>query len=292
MPLVSIGMPVYNGARFVRQALDAILAQDFADMEIIISDNASSDESCDICEAYARSDKRIKVYRQAENIGAAKNYNFVFSKATGRYFKWAAHDDLIRKGFIARCIEEFEKADVAPVIVYPRAEFIDEAGAVIEPCDDRIMSTRGPASARLFHFTQSIVMSTPIGGLMDREIVSKTRLIDSFVGSDYVFLAEAILRGGIIRIDEHLFLRRLHEDMSRRANVTHQEVLQWFDPRATASRLSIRQKLYLEYYRSVLRCEAISALQKLQCCVALTAGIPLRRVRVEIGKIRRKLFRR
>lgn len=288
MPLVSIGLPVYNGAKFVRHALDSILAQSFTDFELIISDNGSDDQTYEICEEYAQRDSRISLYRQEENLGAARNFNFVFSKARGKYFKWAMHDDLIREDFLARCVEVFDNAPVAPVIVYPKSEFIDEAGSVVAPGEDRMVCASPYAPVRLFHFTQTIDRATPVCGLMDREMAAKTSLIGSFVGSDYVFLAEVTLLGRVIRINEPLFQRRLHEGMSRRANVSHDDALRWFDPSAT-TRLSIRQKLYLEYFRSVLRSPAIGLLEKLACTMSLALGIPIRRARVIAGRWRRRL---
>ena len=95
-PLVSIGLPVYNGDRYLAEALDSILAQSFADFELIISDNASTDGTQDICETYARRDERIVYSRLPENLGAAPNYNRLVEMARGELFKWAAHDDRIK----------------------------------------------------------------------------------------------------------------------------------------------------------------------------------------------------
>lgn len=93
-PAVSIGMPVYNGAQYIREALDSLLAQTFSDFELIISDNASSDATKAICEEYARRDSRIRYVRQSENKGAAANFRFVLDRAKADLFMWAAYDDL------------------------------------------------------------------------------------------------------------------------------------------------------------------------------------------------------
>lgn len=92
-PMVSIGMPVYNGERFIREALDSLLAQTFADFELIISDNASTDATASICGQYAKQDSRIRYLRQESNIGAAANFRFVLDQAVAPYFMWAACDD-------------------------------------------------------------------------------------------------------------------------------------------------------------------------------------------------------
>ena len=100
VPRVSIGLPVLNGEKYVAEALDAILAQSFLDFELIISDNASTDATPDICADYARRDARIRLHRHPSNLGAAPNFNFVFQRSRGEYFKWAAHDDQISSDFI------------------------------------------------------------------------------------------------------------------------------------------------------------------------------------------------
>lgn len=93
-PLVSIGMPVYNGEKYIRQALDSLMSQTYKNFELIISDNASTDETRKICEEYAKRDKRIKYMQQKENTGDTNNFKFVLEQATGEYFMWASHDDL------------------------------------------------------------------------------------------------------------------------------------------------------------------------------------------------------
>src|SRR5512145_868606 len=119
-PRVSIGLPVYQGARFIRNALESILAQTHEDFELIISDNASTDGTEAIVRAYAERDRRVKYHRNARNVGAAQNFNRVFSLASGEYFQWVAHDDVLAPACIARCVEVLDRErDV--VLCYGRA---------------------------------------------------------------------------------------------------------------------------------------------------------------------------
>lgn len=104
-PLVSIGMPVYNGAEYIQEALDSLLEQSFTDFELIISDNASTDTTQSICEQYAQRDSRIRYVRQDMNQGALANFHFVLSQANGSLFMWAAHDDLWAPGYLLAAIE-------------------------------------------------------------------------------------------------------------------------------------------------------------------------------------------
>src|SRR5688500_7627492 len=91
-PLLSIALPVYNGERYLRETLDSLLNQSFADYELVIVDNASTDATEAIAREYADGDGRITYHRNPENVGAARNFNAAFEMTSGRYFKWAAHD--------------------------------------------------------------------------------------------------------------------------------------------------------------------------------------------------------
>lgn len=92
-PAVTIGMPVYNGATFIRRALDSVLAQDFRDLEVLISDNASTDDTATIIAAYVARDQRIRYVRHESNVGSLNNFIYVLKNARGRWFSWLAHDD-------------------------------------------------------------------------------------------------------------------------------------------------------------------------------------------------------
>lgn len=93
-PKVSIGMPVYNGEKYIREAVNSLLSQNFVDFELIISDNASTDKTQEICEQYVIRDPRVIYIRQPINIGAISNFSFVRDQARGEYFMWAAADDI------------------------------------------------------------------------------------------------------------------------------------------------------------------------------------------------------
>ena len=98
---ISIGLPIYNGGEAVRRALDGLIAQSHSHFELIISDNASTDdETRAITEEYARHDSRIRLTRQPVNLGAVQNFIWVLQQARGDYFMWAAHDDFWSQNFI------------------------------------------------------------------------------------------------------------------------------------------------------------------------------------------------
>ena len=119
-PLVSVGLMVYNGGRFLRGTLDSLLSQTFTNFELIISDNCSTDDTSAICVEYAERDARIRYYRAERNMGAGWNTRRVLSLATAKYFKLAAHDDRCEPRFLERCVEALER-DPALVLAYPNS---------------------------------------------------------------------------------------------------------------------------------------------------------------------------
>src|SRR3970282_1355163 len=103
-PLVSMGMPTHNGARFIREALDSLLAQDYPNFDLFVSDNASTDGTAAILDWYAARDRRVRVVHQGHNLGAPENFNLVFQGSAGPFFMWAADDDLWEPTYISECV--------------------------------------------------------------------------------------------------------------------------------------------------------------------------------------------
>ncbi|MGH8296641.1 MAG: glycosyltransferase family 2 protein, partial [Steroidobacteraceae bacterium] len=102
VPLVSVGLPVFDGEAFLEDAIRSALEQTLGDLELILCDNASSDRTAEICCDHAARDPRVRYFRNPRNLGAAANYNLAFSHARGRYFKWLAHDDCMLPSFLAK----------------------------------------------------------------------------------------------------------------------------------------------------------------------------------------------
>jgi glycosyltransferase involved in cell wall biosynthesis len=145
LPL-SIGMPVYNGQKFIEEAICSILSQEFSDFELIISDNASSDQTETICKHLCGKDKRIIYFRQESNIGALRNFEFVLDQARGRFFMWAACDDLWSHNWTNDLLAIAEKTN-SPT--YGRVRAIDSQGmAVKHVANDRLISFSGSRTLR------------------------------------------------------------------------------------------------------------------------------------------------
>ena len=136
-PRLSIGMPVYNAERYLAEALDGFLAQTFQDFEIIVSDNASSDRTAEICLSFAERDPRIRYFRNARNLGAIPNFNRVFELSRAPLFKWAAHDDLYHPRYLQTCVRILDD-DPDVILAHSSTAFVDDHGKPfpVDPATD------------------------------------------------------------------------------------------------------------------------------------------------------------
>jgi glycosyltransferase involved in cell wall biosynthesis len=227
---VSIGLPVYNGDNFVEQAIESVLAQTFTDFELIISDNASTDKTEDICRTCAARDRRIRYTRNAENIGLVRNYNSVFALASGEYFKWADHDDLCEPDFLMRCVQALDE-DPSVVLAYARALTIDATGRRIKEWAARPELTSSNVALR---FRRALKPDEPFPqqGLIRADVLRRTGLLGNHVQSDILLLAEISLQGRFVEIPQPLFMVREHPQRSTRTHnwENPQTMIAWMDP--------------------------------------------------------------
>jgi glycosyltransferase involved in cell wall biosynthesis len=210
-PIVSIGMPVFNGEKYLNVAIESILAQAYEEFELIISDNASTDNTKQICREYAAKDNRIHYSRNEKNIGGPANFNRTFEIASGEYFRWAAHDDVLAPEYLQKCVSVLDK-DPSVVLCHCITGRIDARGTLLgvynqglskRTCSNKPHERFGNLIP-LFHFC------CPVMGLIRTSSLRKTPLIGSYVGSDRNLLAEVGLMGRIYEIPEVLFFQRDH----------------------------------------------------------------------------------
>jgi glycosyltransferase involved in cell wall biosynthesis len=240
-PVVSVGMPTYRGERFLAAAISSLLAQDLADIEVVISDNGSDDGTEAICRSFAREDERVRYFRVEQNRGAAWNYNAVLAAARGRYFKWAADDDVCEPSFLRRCVDALEAAPRA-VLAYPQTILIDADGAELGPLDDGDLDLRRPDPVdRLAALLRHRVEWHPVFGVMRTDAVRRTRGIGAFVYADVAVLAELAVLGEFHQVPERLFLRRYHERRSIAANPSFEAHAAWYDPSRRAKKAALPQ---------------------------------------------------
>lgn len=251
VPRLSIGLPVYNGERFLKFALDSLIGQTYTDFELIISDNASTDGTMRICQDYAARDARIRYYRNIENIGAAANFNRVFELARGEFFKWAAADDVISPNFLESCIEVLDR-DPSVILAYSKVDRISTSGE-IDGVYDYPMQVSDPApQVRFSDLILTNHFCVAVFGVIRRNVLAQTPLIGRYVGSDRVLLAELGLRGKMYEVTEYLFHRRDHPQTSGRMFNIYQR-LSWFDPSRGRSINLVNWKIGFEYFRSINR---------------------------------------
>jgi glycosyltransferase involved in cell wall biosynthesis len=287
-PLVSVGLFVYNGERFLEEALHSILNQTFNDFELIISDNASTDRTGEIAQSYALRDKRIRYYRNKKNMGAGWNVRRVYELATGKYFKQAAVDDLIEPDFLRQCVEILE-SDPDCVVAYAKTKEVDENGTFIK---NYVTPMKADSHDPVARFREMLLVSSwcyQIYGVMRMSALRQLPPLGSYVNGDGVLLARMSLLGRFHEIPEHLFISRHHGGQStrtlpvrlqqpRRLRLTNRypglPAPEWWDP-AKARALTFPEfRQLLEYFLSIHHAP-LGAGQKLRCYSMLLPWIKI-----------------
>ncbi|MDR4459439.1 MAG: glycosyltransferase family 2 protein [Nitrospirales bacterium] len=214
-PVITVGMPVYNGERYIEEAIRSILGQTFEDFVLIISDNASTDRTEEICRDFTLEDKRIMYLRNQENMGASNNYNRLFRLARSKYFRWFNADDLCSPELHEKCVAVLEGNPDA-VLCYGKTCLIDQDGNYSENYDDNLNLQQSTAYERLSRFFDVVGQTNVIYGLMRTSAVAHTSLMGngSYPAADTNFMAELTLYGKFIEIPEQLFYRRMHFEAS------------------------------------------------------------------------------
>lgn len=206
---VSIALPVYNGDNYVAYALESVLKQTYENFEVIISDNASTDRTEEICREYAGRDPRVHYYRSEVNRGVYWNFRRALELSHGDYFMWLAHDDGIAPEFLERCVAALD-ADPNAVLAYPKAIDIDENGNYLTLKEQALNAESTNPRER---FRQMIRMEhncEAIFGLIRSSALAKVQVFNDLADADRVLLAELSLHGGYARVPEFLFLHREH----------------------------------------------------------------------------------
>lgn len=203
-PLVSIGVPVYNGALLLAGALDSLLAQDYRNLEVIISDNGSTDSTPEICARYAERDSRVRVYRSEDNKGLSWNFNRVFSLARGTYFMWAAHDDQRHSSFVSACVERLEASPRAALCQTHTAMYIQ--GRPEPLCVATLDSFEGMTGVvARYRETLKRFPATAFYGLYRTSAVRQTHVFERHIATDVAFVQELSLYGEFVQVPRILF---------------------------------------------------------------------------------------
>ncbi len=281
-PRVSIGMPVYNGELYLGEAVNSIVAQTYKDFELIISDNASTDGTPDICRAFADKDRRIRYYRNEKNLGLSRNLNRVIELSTAEFFMIAHHDDVRAPECVERCVKVLD-SDPSVVLCYSKTRDIDEKGRFLERTDPRLSVDADRPRDRFRDLIRMDHICEPDFGLTRTRVLKQTRLHGNYPDSDRVLLAELGLYGRFYQIPEYLFFRRAHPLQSTALYPGRLERTRLFDP-AKAGRIVFPHFRQFVEYLLVISRVPMARHERLLCYVEMVKWLSVnqRRLRKDL----------
>lgn len=247
-PRVSIGLPVYNGERFLPDALRSVQEQDLEDIEIVLSDNGSTDGTEEIARTAAAADPRVRYLRSATNRGGAWNYMHVARASRGELFMWMAADDVKAPQFLSSCVQALDDAGPEVVLACPRTSLVDRDDVVFEQLNDTHMGMDAATAHQRVRNLLRSQASHVMYGVIRMDVLRTTRGLLPMVGDDMVLLTELLCRGRMALVDEQLFLQRRH-----RGQLSHQghKQVMWHAPDAHLRFAFPQTKLDAELYRAV-----------------------------------------
>jgi glycosyltransferase involved in cell wall biosynthesis len=243
-PRLTIGVPVYNGADYIAEAITSHLEQDFSDFELIVSDNCSDDGTADIANEFVRADDRVRYSRTSENVGGPANFNRLFRLGAADLFRWAAADDRIEPGYLSKVVDMMD-TDPGIAIGHSDCILIDPASEPMLEMDKGWLGGDGymeairlqpPTGDTRFqselphHRVDAVVNNNHrnffIFGVMRRNLMLETRLHRLFYGGDRTLLVEMAVRGRFHKVPEPLFASRSHAKNSGRNGLNFEELKQ------------------------------------------------------------------
>lgn len=224
---VSIGLPVFNGEKDIRQALDSLLAQQSVDFELIISDNGSTDKTQEICQEYALKDQRIKYHSSEINQGPVWNFNNVFQLASADYFMWAGHDDYWDPLYMQTCLEALNHSDTV-ILAGTACDSITADTSQITLIDYGVTTVGLKPADRFRRYKQALHNNKHVGGIFygiyRREVLAKVMPLRNILAIDHILVAELSLLGEFFTSEKRLMKKRWgggSESLEKAARVLH-----------------------------------------------------------------------
>ncbi len=259
-PLVTIGLPVYNGEEYLGETLASIAAQTFDDYELIISDNASTDRTEEIGRAAAKRDPRVRYVRNAANIGGDRNYYRCFLESSGTYFLGIAHDDRLHPEYLRTVLDVFGR-DPAVVFCHARTFQLDRDGQVIGTFDARPFSKSSSPHER---FRDAIAPRPVVAhlGVIRTDVIRRMPPLLAYPSSDAYWQAEFALYGRLVEVPDTLFYRRIRQDSG--GAIPIYERIRWSDPSRSGRVIFPNWRRPAEYLRSIGR-SPLSPAEKILC---------------------------
>ena len=265
-PRLSIGLPVYNGGRYLAKSLDSLLGQSYGDFELIISDNASTDDTSEICRDYELQDARIRYRRQSRNIGSSPNHNFVVDAARGDLFKWASYDDLYARDLLERCVDALDEHPDA-VLAHSWTANIDETDIVVAT-PEYPLATDGAMAPERF---RSVIFGSggdDIYAVMRTSTLQRILPQDSYHHAENPVVAALSLHGRFVQVPDWLYFRRDHPQQAERACTTMRARCANMDPRRADRVRHPVARLYAEYlwgYVTAIHRAPLTSADRRQC---------------------------
>lgn len=207
-PVITIGIPAYNAAAHIGLTLAGFLSQSYADFEVIVSDNASSDATPDAVKEYMRQDTRIRYERQPFNIGCNPNYAWLVTRARGEFFKWSSASDWCAPRFLEFCRKELLTHEDS-VLAVPRTRLFHHAPETSVDYDRDIEVLEDTPYARLVKLTSTLALNNALNGLIRTATLRRTRPMERYSGADCVLMGHLALLGKFRLVQEPLFYRRM-----------------------------------------------------------------------------------
>jgi glycosyltransferase involved in cell wall biosynthesis len=272
-PRLTIGLPVYNGEKYVAESIEALLGQTFEDFELIISDNASTDGTRDICRRYAKQDGRIRYIHQPKNIGSAPNHNLLFQQSRGELFKWAAADDLYARDLLQHCVDALDEFPQL-VLAHSWTATIDNKGNITQAFEYPL-ATDSPSAPERFRSMlfgsggdYGIIRADDMYGVIRLEVLRRVAPIDSYYHADRMIMTEIALQGPFHQTPQWLYFRRDHSDRPQHACPTVRSWCSNLDPRRANRLRHPTARLLAEYmwgYIAAIQRAPISASHRREC---------------------------
>lgn len=226
-PLLSVGIPVWNGMPYLEKAVESVRRQEFDDFEVVVCDNASTDGTADYLARVAGEDPRVRHVRNDENIGGTSNFNRAFRLARGRYFKWAGADDFVSPGVLSRCVEVLE-ADPSVVLAHPETVYVDESGERTGSAESGSGWDHRRPSRRFEYSLTRWGRCNVLYGVVRSDVLEQTVLLDDYPGSDLVLQADLAIRGRLRRVEGERLYRRVHPEAT--AGLSDEELARFYVP--------------------------------------------------------------
>jgi len=274
-PLVSIGMPVFNESRFIKTSLHSVINQDYKNLEIIISDNSSTDATYSICEELLGERPNVRMHRHTKNNGAAENFNFVASSSGGEYFMWASGHDIWSPNYISSCVELMEKfPDV--VLAFGTPLWIDEHGEYLRKSSG-YSDTRGMHPMTRYMITLWSSMN-PILGVIRKSALDQILPFRAAIGSDLIALSQLAIEGEFAHVTDASWCRRefryerSHAQKIRRYQSSEYQLAK----RSTFSRIFPLARLPFSLSRLIISTSSLTWIEKVSLVAALTTILPAR----------------